>query len=378
MEHDLAEVVLTGPRLTLRPWRDADADRVHEILRDPRMHEFLALPQPYPRESAVAFVSGAAPAARADGTALECAVDETATGRLVGSATLRLGADPEVGFWIAADARGNGYAAEATAALSGWGFGLGLRRIRLSCDVRNLASARTALAAGFRFEGASRNGITSGGAAGVPEHRGDLARFARLPDDPPDRVAPAFAALPAGGLSDGEITLRATGPEDVDGFLEQESDPLTLANGFTGRAPAREAVVRMADRAGLDWLTGTAAPITIVERARGRFAGSLRLRLSGPPGVGGVGYVVHPAFRGRGYTTRALRLLAGWALGDGGFARLELGAKIDNTASQRAALAAGFTAEGVMRARLRAADGSYVDEMRFALLGPAAGPAVSR
>lgn len=369
---DLAALVLTGPRLTLRPWRDADADRVHEILQDERMHEFLALPRPYPPEAALGFVTRFAATARAEGTALECAVDETATGRVVGSATLRLGGDPEVGFWIAPDAQGNGYAAEATTVLTEWGFGRGLRRVRLSCDVRNLASARSALAAGFRFEGISRNGITSGDTDGVPPHRGDLARFARLPDDPPGPVPPAFAPLPPEGLTDGVVSLRVTLPADAAGFFEQEADPLTLTAGFTGRAPAREAVEHMARRAALDWLVAPAGALTIVDAETGRYAGSMRLRRPGPPDVAGIGYAVHPAFRGRGYTTRALRLLAAWAFGVGGFARLELGAKVDNVASRKAALAAGFAHEGTVARRLRAPDGSYRDEARFCLFSPSA------
>jgi RimJ/RimL family protein N-acetyltransferase len=80
---------------------------------------------------------------------------------------------------------------------------------------------------------------------------------------------------------------------------------------------------------------------------------------------------VHPAFRGRGYTARALRLLVPWAFGPGGFARLELGAKTENVASQRAAVAAGFEPDGVRAGRLRNPDGSYSDEVRFALINPA-------
>jgi RimJ/RimL family protein N-acetyltransferase len=123
-------------------------------------------------------------------------------------------------------------------------------------------------------------------------------------------------------------------------------------------------------RARLDWLVGPTAPFTMVDVVSGAFAGSLRVRQVGPPNVGGVGYAVHPAFRGRGYTARALRLLAPWAFEHAGFARLELGAKRDNVASQRAAAAAGFEPDGTMAARLRNTDGSFSDEVRYALVNP--------
>jgi RimJ/RimL family protein N-acetyltransferase len=86
--------------------------------------------------------------------------------------------------------------------------------------------------------------------------------------------------------------------------------------------------------------------------------------------VGGIGYVVHPAFRGRGYTTRALRLLVPWAFGPADFARLELGAKVGNEPSLRAAANAGFEPDGVRRGRLRNPDGTFSDEVRYALLNP--------
>jgi RimJ/RimL family protein N-acetyltransferase len=57
-----------------------------------------------------------------------------------------------------------------------------------------------------------------------------------------------------------------------------------------------------------------------------------------------------------------------------GFARLELGAKVDNIASQRAAEAGGFRREGISRRRLRNPDGSFSDEVvyaRFAVNQPA-------
>jgi len=325
---DLDELVLTGDGLSLRAWR----------------------------------LDGA-------GTGLECAIAADATA--VGRASLQLSADDpaEGGIEITVDpaARRRGYATQAVRLLAGFAFGHGVRRVRIGCGVGEVAWARTALAAGFGFEGV-RRGTT--GPAGGPDGRQDRAEFARLDTDPDVRQRPAFAPLPGGGLEDGVIRLRPTTPEDTDAFVEQEQDALTVRNGFAGTAPPPARVAAMTRGAALEWVVGPAAPMTIVDVASGRFAGAVRLRKPGPPGVGSIGYVVHPAFRGRGYATRALRLIVAWAF-DAGFARLELGVKIDNPASLRVAERAGFVREGVRAARLLSPDGTYVDEVSFALTASA-------
>jgi RimJ/RimL family protein N-acetyltransferase len=365
---ELDDLELAGDRLLLRPWRPLDAPRVVEIMRDASMYEFLALPRPYQHSDARYFIHGIAARGRAEGTALECAVVDRASDRLVASAALRL-REEEVGYWVAPDARGNGYAAEATRVLTDWAFSVGLERVRLACDVRNLASVRTALAAGFRFEGVARNAVTSVGGGAVPPRRGDLARFSRLPDDPPGPVPYAFPPLPAEGLSDGVVLLRVTLPEDAVALIETD-DELTLRWGFGGRAHTLADGVRETRQGGLQWLVGSAAPFSIADVATGRVAGSLRLRKAGPPQVGGIGYVIHPDFRGRGYTTRALRLLVPWAFEVADFARLELGAKVGNDASLRAAANAGFQPDGVRERRLRNSDGTFSDELRYVLINP--------
>jgi len=369
---ELDDIVLDTERLQLRPWRDADVLRVAEVMAEARMHEFLALPYPYTLEDARQFVLGRAVQARTEGSGLSCAVTERATGRVVGSALLRLGEDPEVGYWTALDARGHGYASEATDALARWAFAAGLPRVSLHCDVRNVPSARVALAAGFRFEGVARDAFAGGGYGVVRERRGDLARFARLAGDPPGPIAPAFPALPEPGLGDGVLALRPVRPGDAVAIGETE-DELTTQWSFTGEAKSPADVAAAADRAGLDWLVGAMAFLAMVDVETGRLAGTLQLRKAGPPQLGGVGYVVHPGFRGRGYTTRALRLLASWAFEVAGFARLELGAKVANAASVRAAAAAGWEPDGVRRARLRNPDGTFSDEQRFALINPLIG-----
>jgi RimJ/RimL family protein N-acetyltransferase len=361
------DVELRGPRLLLRAWRPDDAGDVLAVMQDRSMHEFLALPDPYTAADARHFVTDIGHEGRRDGTGLGCAVVEQATGRLVGSAALRTGpaGEGEIGYWVAGAARGSGYAAEACGVLADWGFDIGLERIRIVCDVRNLASATTALRAGFPYEGVARGGLLSGEHAPGGPRRGPAARFAALPGDRRQPIPPSFVPLREPYPDDGVLAIRPTRPVDGDAMYEAEDDE-AVRWSFSDAKPDLAAARERAERAGLEWLVGRMARFTMVDLETGRAGGFLDLRQTGPPGIGGVGYTVHPAFRGRGFTARALRLLAGWAFGQGGFARLELGAKAGNVASQRAAASGGFQPDGVRRARLRNHDGSYSDEVRFA------------
>ena len=240
-------------------------------------------------------------------------------------------------------------------------FAAGVPRVEVRVDVTDADGALAALAAGLRFEGIARGGL---------DGARDLAVFARLADDSDDPIAPALPPLPSDGLSDGVVVVRVAEAADAAALIEQDLDPLTVANGFTGVAPPAAEITRMAARAGLEHVAGKATTLTVLEAVSGLFAGSVRLRLNGPPGVAGIGYAAHPALRGRGYPARALRLVVRWAFDDAGLARLELGAKTANVASQRVALNAGFEPDGIRVGRLRAPDGTFSDEVRFVLLNP--------
>jgi RimJ/RimL family protein N-acetyltransferase len=366
---ELDDLELDGARLRLRPWASADVPRLVEALSGAQVHQFIALPDPYTAADAEFYVSRIARQARADGTALECAVVERSSGRAVGSAALRFDGDAEIGYWIAPDAQGARYATEATTVLTDWAFSVGLPRVRLACDVRNLASVRTALAAGYRFEGVARAAITSPGGGTVPPRRGELARFARLPGDPDGPLPHSYPTLSPAGLSDGVLCLRPVRESDAAALVEADDD-VAVGWGFFGTALPVEEVRRRAAAAGLQWLVGGAAVFAMVDVESGLLAGSITLRNPGPPQIAGIGYGVHPTFRGRGYTTRALRLLVAWAFDVCDLARLELGAKVGNDASMRAAERAGFSPDGVRARRLRNPDGTFSDEVRYALINP--------
>jgi RimJ/RimL family protein N-acetyltransferase len=158
---DLTTEVIRTERLVLRPFRLDDVDAVFRACQDPEHRRWLPnLPSPYTRADAEEFVTGFAARGRAEGTALDGAVETD--GELVGSSGVRhlhegrvLG--PEIGYWTAPWARGRGYAAEAARALADWAFRHGAARVHLFADVGNAASQRVAERAGFSREGVVRS-----------------------------------------------------------------------------------------------------------------------------------------------------------------------------------------------------------------------------
>ena len=123
-----------------------------------------------------------------------------------------------------------------------------------------------------------------------------------------------------------------------------------------------------------------------VERGRGRVRGR-RCRpatvwsaasasvASSPIGrKGEIGYWTAPWARGRGVATRAATALSDAAFA-AGLSRVELLAEMENPASQRVALRAGFAYEGLRRGAAAARGGTRRDLLAFARLSTdAAGP----
>lgn len=398
---ELDGLVLHGGRLTLRPWQASDAPAVQSVMADQRMSAYLPLPTPYTAQDAVEFVTEGAMVGRTRGSSLDCAVAENAGGQLVGSASLHFPvagrASAEIGYWIASEHWGRGYATEATSTLARFGFSAGLSRVQIQCDPRNIASARVALRAGFSYEGVLRAAVSG------PDGPCDSALFARLAGDSGTEVSPASwpglatltsrtartsgtagasgtagpsgTARPsgtAGGnpLTDGVVWLRPVTAGDWKTLLAEMNNELSRTWGFGGE-PLTEAAARvLADRAGLAWLTGHHLTLLICDAATGAGAGILTLRGGGPPDVLGIGYGVLPEFRGQHFTTRALNLVADWLFSQSSVARLELGCKVANVASARSAEAAGFARDALFQARLRNPDGSFSDEIGYARVRP--------
>ena len=98
-----------------------------------------------------------------------------------------------------------------------------------------------------------------------------------------------------------------------------------------------------------------------------RLLGSMSLLRVTRGGSGEIGYWTAAWARGRGATTRAVRLLAAWGVAEFDLRRIELLVAVENDASNRVAERAGFTKEGTLR-QYREAKGVWRDHHIWSLL----------
>ena len=171
-------------------------------------------------------------------------------------------------------------------------------------------------------------------------------------------------------LTDGGVTVRPLTAADWPVLLAEANNEESLRWGFDGRSMTEAEARHKTAEAVREWRRGRVARFVILDAASGAGAGVLMVARMGPPGIGVVGYGVVPDFRGRGFTARALTLVCGWVFAHTDIQRLELGHKVGNVASGKAAERAGFTREGVLAGRLPNPDGTRSDEVSYSLLRP--------
>lgn len=353
-------------RVVLREPRPGDEDGLAEAALDPLTQRFS--PGFTSRADVEWYVRERAPQLWTLGDAV-FAVAEPGDDRPAGIAVVRevgWASDQvgKVGYFLAPRSRGRGLATAAVRALTGWAFSHGVARLELRTQPENVASQRVALAAGYRREGVLR-GV---GAAGDGSRVDDLL-FARLSDDPPGPTPRALPDLPGGELADGVVTLRPLGPDDADETYRMRCLPDVVRTWVPPRAPERTEVDRACRTAASHWLAGTRADLVVCEAGTGAYAGQIDLHYTDPSiGAAMIGYATLPAYRGRGFATRATTLLARWAFEHARLARLYAGTRTDNAGSQRVLERAGFRREGVERGLLPGPDGERVDSVLFGLL----------
>ncbi len=148
---------LTGDRVTLRPFTDADLDRIVEACADPvTAYWLISLPQPYGLEDAADYLEGVREmVARRTGWAW-CVAD--AEDRCLGAVSLEgfggYARRLEIGYWAHPDARGRGLITGAVRAVTAHVEGHDLAdSVIIRCAAGNVASRRVAEAAGYVHNG---------------------------------------------------------------------------------------------------------------------------------------------------------------------------------------------------------------------------------
>jgi RimJ/RimL family protein N-acetyltransferase len=106
------------------------------------------------------------------------------------------------------------------------------------------------------------------------------------------------------------------------------------------------------ERADALWGSGRGAAFAIVGAATGELLGAVELRLrAGARGT--IGFWLEPDARGRGIATRAVRLVADWALRELGVQRIEVATDPRNEPSHRVVERAGFVRAALRRRAIK-------------------------
>lgn len=145
-------------------------------------------------------------------------------------------------------------------------------------------------------------------------------------------------------LTDDVVAVRPRRASDLPAIEAASHDPETLRwlDDTPMDAADRGTSLSRTEEA---WRTGRAAPLVVADATTDEPVGIINLQFR-DDAVATVAYSVFPAHRGRGIAPRAVRLLAGWALGELRLTQLFLEAAEANTASVRVAEKCGFERVG--------------------------------
>ena len=159
---DLPDRIL-GARVVLRPFDRPDVPELRAAIDQSReqLSPWLPWADGHRRiEETYEFAAGQR-ASWLRRTDFGCGIFRRADGRVLGGSGLHVhdwaARRFEIGYWLRTDEQRRGYAREAVALLSRFGFDLlGANRIVIRCDAENDPSRRVAEASGYAFEGRHR------------------------------------------------------------------------------------------------------------------------------------------------------------------------------------------------------------------------------
>jgi RimJ/RimL family protein N-acetyltransferase len=158
----------------------------------------------------------------------------------------------------------------------------------------------------------------------------------------PDLAAP---------LEDERVALRLAAERDIPEILiAHQDDPLLHARLGAERPPSGAELGRRAERLEAEMAAGEAVTLTILEPGSALCRGQLNVhRIEWDSARAELGIWLAPQARGRGLSSAALRLAAGWLFDACRLERVALLTERDNEPMLGAARSAGFVHEGVFR-----------------------------
>lgn len=163
---------------------------------------------------------------------------------------------------------------------------------------------------------------------------------------------PVLLSYPDPPLTDGIVVLRRWAATDI-ACVEEASRDARIPEGTTVPATFTEAE-------GLAWIerqwgradNGEGLSLAIADAGSSEALGAVVLLFRAQPETVAIGFWLIERARGRRLASRAVALLARWALVDAGLARVEALVEPQNAASQRVLERVGFQREGHLRSYL--------------------------
>src|SRR3954466_2473917 len=150
-------------------------------------------------------------------------------------------------------------------------------------------------------------------------------------------------------LETAALMLRPPVEEDAPEAHELLNDPDVKLWNPARECPDLETAAAWC-RSGADWADGSHATWSAVDAATGQMLGNVSLfAIDTDDRVAKIGYRVHPDARGRGVARQMVDAVTRWAFESRGLMRVQLEHSVENAASCRVAVAAGFVHEGVTR-----------------------------
>ena len=147
--------------LTLRPWKQSDADEVFVICQDADIAEFQTLNVPFTHEDAQKFVTGNDESFEEHRS---IAYAGEVDGRLALSVVLHsvntFDHVVEIGYWVNPEMRQRGLGGAAVTSVTQLAFDMGFRRVQAICDEVNYGSIALLTHSGFTLEARLRNALT--------------------------------------------------------------------------------------------------------------------------------------------------------------------------------------------------------------------------